>query len=177
MSTKIVPFESLTAAVWNGGKTFQYYIHPLKSNYSDKNFYYRISSATIEIEESLFTQFKGYNRYLIMLDNNLNIKHNGIIKSFKPLEIFSFDSNDEVLSYSKGSDFNLMVTKQLDNASIRIDSGLIEVTSRKTILFALKECMLNIDNSNKLIKSKDLIILQSDITSILLPIDFIVIEI
>lgn len=176
MSTKIVPFESLTASVWNGGKTFQYYIYPLKSDYVDKDFYYRVSSATIEVEESSFTQFKGYNRYLIMLDHNLNIKHNGIIKSFNPLEVFSFDSNDEVISYSKGTDFNLMVSKQLDNTSIYIGSGLIEVTSKKTMLFALSDCILNIDNSNKLIRAKDLIILQDEISSIQLPDSFIIIE-
>lgn len=176
MCTEIIHFESLNATLWNGGRTFQYYIQPKDSNYTNKDFLYRISSATIETEQSCFTQFKGYNRYLVMLDNVLNIKHNGISKSFNPLEIFSFDSNDEVLSYSKGSDFNLMVAKQADSTSMRIDSGLIEINPRKTLLFALTDCFMNINHSEQWIKAKDLIILQDEISSILLPVSFIVIE-
>lgn len=176
MCTKIVSFESLTAAVWNGGKTFQYCIQPPESDYADKNFIYRISSATIEIDESYFTQFIGYNRYLVMLDNSLQIRHNGIAKSFKPLEIFKFDSNDEVVSYSKGSDFNLMISKDTDFPLIRIDSGLIKLKRRRTLLFCLSDCILSINNSDFYINKKDLVILDNDLSSIILPNEFIVIE-
>lgn len=176
MKTQIISLHTLEASTWSGGKTYQYYIAPESAQYANRNFLYRISSATIDIAESQFTQFEGYNRYLVMLDNDLNIKHNGITKSFKPLEVFSFYSEDDIISYSKGSDFNLMVSRVHDHTKIRIASGVLDRTATTTLLFALSDCTLTIHNKEHFIKEKDLIILDEKTTSLLLPTDFIIME-
>lgn len=40
--------------LWPGGKTRQIYIHPPGARYADKDFLFRISSVSVEQEESTF---------------------------------------------------------------------------------------------------------------------------
>lgn len=64
------------ASIWSGGLTYEYMIHPKTANYADRDFVFRISSATIEEVPSKFTKFKSYHRYLVMLDNCLDVEVN-----------------------------------------------------------------------------------------------------
>jgi environmental stress-induced protein Ves len=76
MNIRLFPKKDCTASLWNGGLTYEYLIYPETANYSDRDFTFRISSATIEKVPSEFTKFKGYYRYLVMLDNGLHIEVN-----------------------------------------------------------------------------------------------------
>lgn len=68
----------------------------------------------------MFTRFDGYQRFLLMLDNDLEIQRNGIIERYQKHEILKFDSSDDVESYSLGMDFNLMIKKEIENVSLKI---------------------------------------------------------
>lgn len=170
-----IPFDSITPSLWQGGKTFEYCIFPATSSYSEKNFDYRISSATIDIAPSEFTQFDGYTRYLIMLDNTLEIHQNKQHKEFKALEIFSFDSQDQITSFSKGSDFNLMIKKSKNNALVSLHKNSLKLTASKTILIALSNCSLTVANKPITLKAKDLLAIDKQDFTLELPETFIVI--
>ena len=55
MNIKNINFNDLIANDWSGGKTYEYYIFPETADYQNKDFLFRISSATIESKPSNFT--------------------------------------------------------------------------------------------------------------------------
>ena len=52
---------------WSGGSTTELFIYPPTSNYESRNFDFRISSATVEIEQSNFTKLPEISRQLMVL--------------------------------------------------------------------------------------------------------------
>lgn len=133
ISIQIIRKEQIKPALWDGGKTFEYYISPENSNYDQRSFNFRISSATIEKVPSDFTKFLGYCRYLIMLDNDLEVERNGKKEFYKKEELFKFDSSDTIQSFSLGHDFNLMIKKSKED--IAIDIKAVDFICNKVHLF------------------------------------------
>jgi len=109
MKLTIRKASDLKAARWAGGTTTQLAIYPESSEYTKFNFQFRISRATVEIEESTFTFMPGVKRHLMILDGALQIDHKGRYR--KQLDKFGYDIFDgEWPTTAKGkvSDFNLM---------------------------------------------------------------------
>ena len=120
MNVILLPKKDSKASVWSGGLTYEYMIYPETANYADRHFIFRISSATIEQAPSEFTKFKGYHRYLVMLDNSLDIEVNKGKKVYEKYEIMEFNSADEVTSYTKGIDFNWMVSEKISYHKLEV---------------------------------------------------------
>lgn len=100
--------EHLTSS-WAGGKTTELYIFPEDSQYKTGNFLFRISSATVEVEESSFTQLPGVERILMVLDGQVKLEHeNHHTKVLNPLDRDQFQGEWTTLSKGKCIDFNLM---------------------------------------------------------------------
>ncbi len=94
---------------WSGGTTTQLFIYPKESSYAERNFSLRISTATIDVEESDFTALPGYERLLMILDGNLLITHNH--QSSKPLlpyEVHAFSGDWQTSAKGKVIDFNVI---------------------------------------------------------------------
>lgn len=117
---KIIKSDEFITTNWSGGKTTELFIYPKGSKYKEKNFQFRISSATIELEESKFTKLKGINRYITPLDGELKISHGRekFIK-LKPFQIYEFSGELDTTSYGKVRDFNLML---MDKANGKLES-------------------------------------------------------
>lgn len=99
---------------WSGGATTQLYIYPENSTYQDRNFQFRISTATVETEESVFTKLPGISRQLMILDGTLQLEHTGrYTKTLHKFETDSFEGDWETRGYGKVTDFNLMTTGKL----------------------------------------------------------------
>lgn len=95
---------------WSGGTTTQLFIYPENSNYRSGDFKVRISSATVEQEESNFTMLKGVERFITPLDSILKLTHDG--KTFitlKPFEVYEFNGGLTTSSFGRTKDFNLML--------------------------------------------------------------------
>lgn len=114
----VYPKDFITTS-WSGGATTQIAIYPRDSQYADRDFLWRISSATVELEESDFTPLPDYNRYLSVLSGEMQLIHNEI-ESFNLSkgQIYAFDG--AVPTKSKGicTDFNLMVRKNQSIGSL-----------------------------------------------------------
>jgi len=96
-------------STWAGGKTTELFIFPEDSQYKTDNFLFRISSATVEIEESSFTPLPGVERILMVLDGQVKLEHeNHHTKVLKPLETDLFQGEWTTISKGKCIDFNLM---------------------------------------------------------------------
>ena len=101
--------SQLETAQWAGGTTTQLAIYPPAATYREFNFDFRISYATVEVEESTFTHMSGVTRHLMILEGTLEIDHEG--RYAKRLNKFDSDVfSGEWPTKAKGrvTDFNLM---------------------------------------------------------------------
>ena len=161
MNIHLLPKKDSKASVWSGGLTYEYMIYPETANYVDRDFVFRISSATIEQEPSVFTKFKGYYRYLVMLDNSLDIEVNNEKKVYEKYEIMEFHSNDEVTSYSKGMDFNWMVSEKIHHHKLQITNSSQNSNAQILILFSLDTTVIKIDKKSFDLKPYDLLVIEN----------------
>ena len=105
--------EQITSS-WPGGTTTQLFIYPENASYQDRNFLFRISTATVETEESVFTKLPGISRQIMILDGILKLKHTGrYTKILHKSETDSFEGDWETKGYGKVMDFNLMTAGKL----------------------------------------------------------------
>lgn len=97
---------------WSGGTTTQIAIYPQQAVYAERNFTWRISSARVDLEESLFTSLPGIERLIMVLEGEMRLDHTGHHSSYlKPFDQDSFSGNWTTKSFGKVRDFNLMLAK------------------------------------------------------------------
>lgn len=160
--------DVLIPTIWDGGETFEYYIYPKNALYANRDFLFRISAATINKVPSTFTKFKNYQRFLVMLDNDLNININGKEESYTPNDVFKFDSDCDIISYTKGSDFNLMVSKNVETADVFFVNDTVQLDQSVIFLFTLNDTSIELNNEKINLQKADLLLIEnndrSDIT-------------
>lgn len=104
--------ENFKTSRWMGGTTTEMAIFPPQSTYLDRNFLWRISSATVEDEESDFSKLPDYERVLMVLDGETVLSYEGQrVVRLAPLEQDSFDGEWKTKCFGRMTDFNLMVRK------------------------------------------------------------------
>lgn len=119
---KIFKESDFITSKWSGGETTQMLIFPEDSSYKDKSFKWRISSATVELEESDFTKLEGVYRYITTLNGNLKLTHDyDKFIELKPFEIYEFKGGIDTHSYGKVKDFNLMLANNARGELNRIN--------------------------------------------------------
>ena len=112
MKYRLYKEEDYSVSKWMGGKTKELAIFPGNSRYLDRDFIWRLSSATVELEESDFSKLPDYDRVLMVLEGNVVLTYDGKRSiRLKELEQDSFDGAQKTKSYGKITDFNLMVRK------------------------------------------------------------------
>ena len=106
----IIKKNDIKTSNWSGGTTAELFIYPPKSDYSKLNFAFRLSRATIEVGESVFTSLPNVKRKLMLLEGELELIHeNQHTKKLKPLQFDSFSGDWNTKSIGKAIDFNLMM--------------------------------------------------------------------
>ncbi len=109
MRIRYVNKDSYKTTGWSGGKTTELFIFPEDADYQTRNFQVRISSASIDDDHSVFTNLQGVTRYLTKLSGEAYLIINGKKVELNPNEVISFSGTDNVESYGKCVDFNLML--------------------------------------------------------------------
>lgn len=161
MNIHLLHKENSKASVWSGGMTSEYMIYPKTANYADRDFIFRISSATIEQTPSEFTKFKSYHRYLVMLDNCLDIEINKEKKFYEKYEIMKFNSDDDVTSYTKGIDFNWMISEKTHHHKLIITNSEQNYNAQIIILFSLETSVITINEKAYDLKPYDLLVIEN----------------
>lgn len=111
MFRKLTPSDYLTTA-WSGGTTTQLAIFPETARYADRDFLWRISSATVDLETSDFTPLPDYDRHIATLEGEITLTHNGGAPlTLAPGQVHSFSGGDETHCLGRCRDFNLMLRK------------------------------------------------------------------
>lgn len=130
---ELISHNQQKTSTWSGGTTTELFIYPEDSVYSERNFDFRISTATVEVEESNFTQLPGYKRILMILQGDLFIEHkNQHSKTLHQYECDEFLGDWETKAKGKVIDFNLMM-KAGWNGSLSIDT--LSANSNKSYIY------------------------------------------
>ncbi|PID26411.1 MAG: hypothetical protein CR982_10510 [Candidatus Cloacimonadota bacterium] len=169
MDYSILKKDDFITNNWSGGTTTELFIYPKDSKYKKMDFLFRLSSATVEIEESQFTHLKGVSRKLMVLEGSTHLyhkdHHNKLLKRF---DTDSFEGDWSTKSIGKCRDFNLMtrlntrgdlsvlnlekgksitISKSLNRWDIfYIESGKIEVNIEDNIFFLNRGDLLVIED-------------------------------
>jgi len=109
---EIIKKENYKVSNWSGGSTSEIFLEPKNGSYSERVFDFRISSATVELEESDFTPLAGVKRYLTTLEGDLDLtfqEEESRKVLLKPYEVVCFMGDVPTHSVGKAKDFNLML--------------------------------------------------------------------
>lgn len=131
-------------STWKGGKTEQLCIVPEGASLQERNFDLRISSATIDLERSEFSDFTGYRRYLMKLEGDIILLIDDKSIIIKDDEAFEFMGDEKVISISKepSRDFNVIIKKD-KKADISIKENEKLNTNRGEYIFSLEKAKIN----------------------------------
>ncbi len=107
-----IPKASQPTTLWSAGSTTQIAIFPHEAQYQRRDFLWRLSSATVEQEESTFTHLPDYDRILLTLRGEMTLVHDKsaplLLRALTP---HAFDGAGETVSLGCVTDFNLMLRK------------------------------------------------------------------
>ena len=151
---------------WSGGKTKQLYLSPPTGHYGKRDFDYRLSTATVELAESQFSDLSGFHRILMSLDHTLHL-HNAsrqeetVLAPFTP---YVFEGSDSITSRGTCTDFNLIYSDHYQGQMLAILDGQ-ELSQDEAIqfIYALSDLMvtgtglpsLNLETGQLLIVEKE----------------------
>lgn len=112
MEYRIIKPEEYETGVWSGGTTTQLAIYPPGASYADRNFIFRLSSATVDTEQSEFTHMPDYNRWLMIFEGSARLVHSSEREvTLNPYDCDAFDGGISTVSFGRVTDYNLMLRK------------------------------------------------------------------
>lgn len=112
MDLKVYREQDFRKSNWTGGTTTQLAIFPENSRYLDRNFIWRLSSATCDLPETTFSRLPDYDRVLMVLEGSTVLAHQDVrVSRLSELEQDRFDGGYTTKSFGKITDYNLMVAK------------------------------------------------------------------
>lgn len=115
--------EDFRTSKWSGGETTEFAICPESAKYIDRDFIWRLSSASVDVEESTFTKLPDYDRVLMVLEGEAILAH-GAERTVKlgVLEQDSFSGDAGTKCFGKIRDYNLMFRKGCSGRLILMDA-------------------------------------------------------
>lgn len=134
---KLIKKEQQKTTTWSGGTTTQLAIYPEDADYGKRNFLWRLSTATVEAEESVFTSLPGIDRIIMILKGEIVLEHEGRYKKvLKKFDQDSFSGSWITKSIGQAIDFNLMMREGCQG---RLEAIVLEKDEVKNITFEKKE--------------------------------------
>ncbi len=130
---KLIQYEDYKIVNWKNGKgqSAEIVIHPPHGNISDLSFQWRLSTARIS-EDSPFSVFPGYNRYLTLLSGKsieIFLEKTAIKKTISVGQILQFSGDEPAhchLPTGPVTDLNLIYKK----SEIQSEFKIFEVTNK-----------------------------------------------
>ncbi len=109
-SIEMIRKAEQSTSTWSGGTTTQLAIYPKHSDYKERNFKWRLSSAIVEDEESTFTKLLDIYRHIMIIEGEMKLIHEGHREvMLKPFMQDSFSGDWTTRSVGRVRDFNLML--------------------------------------------------------------------
>ena len=134
---------------WSGGKTKQLYLSPPTGHYGKRDFDYRLSTATVELAESQFSDLSGFHRILMSLDHTLHL-HNASRQEETVLDPFTpyfFEGSDSITSRGTCTDFNLIYSNHYQGQMIAVSNKQVLIRDEEIqFIYALTNLTVIVDN-------------------------------
>lgn len=110
MKIRIINKDEFRTSKWSGGETTEFFIYPEDSSYVARNFMFRVSSAAVNLENTVFTGLEGFKRWLMVLEGNITLRHTDENKDYvlNPYDLYCFNGGWRTESFGCCRDFNLM---------------------------------------------------------------------
>lgn len=109
MNIEFFPSSTRPTTTWSGGTTTQLAIWPPEARYDKRDFLWRISSARVAVEVSVFTSLPGVQRIILPLDGPLILQHEGHHRAvLQPFMQDAFSGDWTTRSIGRVQDFNVM---------------------------------------------------------------------
>ena len=137
MNISVLKSEDYHTASWSGGASTELYIWPEGSTYQARDFLLRLSTASVDREESEFTHLPGVKRILMPLTREITVVHEGEKpRNLKPWRQDIFMGDHRTWSRGRTRDFNVMTRSGCEAALSLIE---LEPGIRKKIYVAPEE--------------------------------------
>lgn len=131
----IIPFSSFSTKTWSGGTTTELFIFPEGATYQARDFLFRLSTATVEVEASDFTALPGISRKIMILEGQTTLTHaQHYSKLLQKFDTDAFEGDWQTSSLGKCTDFNLM-TKGSASGALRS----LSIEAEQTIPYQIRE--------------------------------------
>jgi len=154
MMEKTIKKEEFVTTKWTGGETTQLFIFPEEANFSKRDFLFRVSSATFSSTESQFSNFDGYQRYILPLEGNLKVFHKRLYnRDLNKYDVEYFDGGWS--TFSKNTldcrDYNFIVKSGYTSSMQILQKGDVLVISSLAVLtiFSVDDFSIELSNSNE----------------------------
>ena len=149
-------------STWSGGQTTQLFLSPKEGSYPDRTFDFRLSTATVEVEKSDFTDLSGYHRILMPLDASIRLNHLEQEVVLNPFQSYFFDGGDPVSSQGTCQDFNLIYKPSYQGHMSAISPHeSISSQSRYQFIYALSSLTLEWGKEHtKVLQAHELLVLE-----------------
>jgi environmental stress-induced protein Ves len=164
MKIIIHPPNPIKKISWASGTSTELFICPPDGDFQTRAFDFRISTATVEAEETNFSDFSGLTRILLILKGKLTLIHEG--RYSKELDTFDqdrFDGSWNTRSKGKVQDFNVMFNENYDasvlHLALQANKSLeIALDESKTFLFVFSG---KYEINDQLVSAGDLVEIQT----------------
>ena len=115
MKIRIQKEKDCKVVNWANGTSTELFVFPTDGNFQTRDFTFRISTATVEAEETTFSDFSSLTRILMILEGNINLIHEGrYSKQLAPFDQDTFDGSWPTKSQGKVRDFNVMFKENVE---------------------------------------------------------------
>lgn len=136
MKITIINEKDIIVSKWAGGESRQYYIYPIESSYTLRNFMFRVSMATSYSEdESKYTNLENITRHLVMLEGTAHVFHKNhydiIMNPYEYIDVF--DGGWDSSASGKVVDFNLMTSKNVTASMSVMDKSNVIALDKESI--------------------------------------------
>ncbi len=113
MNIKMLKENDFITTNWSGGTTKQLFIYPEDSQYKERNFKIRISTAAVQDEESIFTKLEDVHRIIMLLDGEMKLTFNQNTDVYlNRYDFCELEGTWETVSKGMATDFNLMLREE-----------------------------------------------------------------
>lgn len=120
MKLSILTESDFLKTTWSGGTTTEIAIAPNGAQYAARDFLWRLSRATVEIERSDFTPLSDYHRLLCVAQGQMTLSHNGGEPiTLEQGQVHAFDGGWDTVSFGTCTDLGLMYRKGQCDATMQ----------------------------------------------------------
>jgi environmental stress-induced protein Ves len=149
-------------SAWSGGTTTELFIWPEGADYGKREFSFRISSATVDLEDSDFTPLAGVTRYITPLTGGFTLTHPGkAAVVMGPVDApYRFSGEEATHCVGRATDFNLML-KGLEG-EMTICCGRAAIRPGFNSFYALEECVCSLEGRHAMGKGDLLVVFAEE---------------